>query len=226
MRRKSKTSWTGVRCSPSERRRCSRRAPRAGPTPNLWSSGGNPPPGAGGGTSASTTSGGGASTSNTVTTTSTTSTSVTTTSTTATSSTSGGVTTTSTTATSSTASTSSSTGGMTCTTGANSQRLDFSQYPKLMTTGGSVSFQGNNYSDPACGQPDIIVVAQGGGTFLAFSASCSHQCCTVSWSGTKFRCPCHGATFNTTGACTNGVAPQPLSPLKVCADSTGITVTW
>lgn len=122
---------------------------------------------------------------------------------------------------------STTTGGMTCTTGANSHRLAFASYPQLMTAGGSVGFQGAGYSDPSCQQPDIIVVAKGGGQFVAYSASCSHNCCVVQKSGSSFRCPCHGATFSlTTGACTNGIAPAGLVPLKVCADATGVVVTW
>jgi Rieske Fe-S protein len=115
---------------------------------------------------------------------------------------------------------------MSCPTGGNSQRLDFSSHPQLMNAGGSVAFQGSGYSDPACGQPDIIVVCQSAGTYLAFSASCSHACCTVNFNGSGFRCPCHSAAFNLTGACTNGRAPQGLSQLMVCADSTGVTVRW
>jgi nitrite reductase/ring-hydroxylating ferredoxin subunit len=96
-----------------------------------------------------------------------------------------------------------------------------------MNTGGSVHFQGATYSDPQCGQPDIIVVSKGGGEYLAYSASCPHSCCTVSLLGSQFRCPCHGATFNlATGACTNGVTSHPLSSLMVCADSMGVVVTW
>jgi nitrite reductase/ring-hydroxylating ferredoxin subunit len=106
-------------------------------------------------------------------------------------------------------------------------RLAFSSYPQLMQTNGTVAFQGNGYSDPACGQPDIIVLAKGGGQYAAFSASCSHACCVVKLSSSSFRCPCHGATFSlSTGACTNGVAPQGLTALNVCVDSTGITVSW
>jgi len=40
-------------------------------------------------------------------------------------------------------------------------------------------------------------------------------------------CNCHGATFNmSTGAVTGGPAGSPLDVLQVCADSTGVTVTW
>jgi nitrite reductase/ring-hydroxylating ferredoxin subunit len=116
---------------------------------------------------------------------------------------------------------------MTCPTGGNSKHLAFSSFPQLMTAGGSAGFQGAGYSDPNCQQPDIIVVAQGGGQFVAYSASCSHACCVVNKVGSNFRCPCHGATFSLTdGSCTNGIAPAGLVPLMACADATGVVVTW
>jgi len=104
-------------------------------------------------------------------------------------------------------------------------RLDFSQYSQLMSAGGSVAVQGPGYSDPTCGQPDIVVVNQGG-SYVALSAACTHACCTVSYTGSSLHCPCHGASFDLTGNCTNGRAGAPLAKLTVCADSTGVTVSW
>jgi nitrite reductase/ring-hydroxylating ferredoxin subunit len=95
-----------------------------------------------------------------------------------------------------------------------------------MQSGGTVAFQGNGYSDPNCGQPDIVVIAQGGGSFTALSASCSHQCCVASVSGSQIRCPCHGATWDLTGTWVGGHFASALSVLKVCVDGAGITVSW
>jgi Rieske Fe-S protein len=40
-------------------------------------------------------------------------------------------------------------------------------------------------------------------------------------------CNCHGATFSlSTGAVTGGPAPSGLDVLQVCADSTGVVVSW
>jgi Rieske Fe-S protein len=102
--------------------------------------------------------------------------------------------------------------------------LPFSKYPQLQQSGGSVTLNANNYSDPTCGQSNIIVF-ENGGSYTALSTSCTHACCTVSFTGSGFSCPCHGAKFDLTGKCTNGRAGRPLASLTVCADSTGVYVT-
>ena len=81
------------------------------------------------------------------------------------------------------------------------------------------------YSDPSCGQPDIIVV-NSSGSFIALSAGCSHQCCVVQFTGSDFYCPCHGAQFSLTGQSAGIRTSQPLTKLNTCADSTGVTVSW
>jgi thiosulfate dehydrogenase (quinone) large subunit len=53
------------------------------------------------------------------------------------------------------------------------------------------------------------------GTFVAFSAVCTHQGCPVSFAGNGFQCPCHGATYDENGQVTGGPAPQPLAPIPV-----------
>jgi nitrite reductase/ring-hydroxylating ferredoxin subunit len=125
-----------------------------------------------------------------------------------------------------TTSTSSST-GTACAGGGSSERLDFAKYPQLMQSGGSVRFQGNGYSDPSCGQPDILVIAHGGGSYTALSASCSHACCNPSFNGTQIKCPCHGALWDaTTGVWAGGHTAKALAVLEVCVDATGLTVSW
>jgi Rieske Fe-S protein len=78
--------------------------------------------------------------------------------------------------------------------------------------------------DPVCGQSGVIVVNDGG-TFAALSSSCTHTCCTVAWTGSELQCPCHGATFDVQGHCTNGRATQNLQVLPTCSDATGVYVT-
>lgn len=56
------------------------------------------------------------------------------------------------------------------------------------------------------------------GTFMAFSAVCTHEGCVVNFnSGAKsFQCPCHGASYNgSTGEVTGGPAPLPLTKIPV-----------
>jgi cytochrome b6-f complex iron-sulfur subunit len=103
--------------------------------------------------------------------------------------------------------------------------LTFVAYPRLENVGGSVSVEATGYSDPSCKQDNIIVVQKSAGVFIALSQSCPHACCLVSFSGTDFNCPCHGASFDLSGACTNGRAPASLATLAVCADDDGVYVT-
>jgi nitrite reductase/ring-hydroxylating ferredoxin subunit len=113
-----------------------------------------------------------------------------------------------------------------CTTGGNTVSLSFSQYPALKNSGGSAQIQPSGYSDPVCGQNNIIVVHTSAGTYAALSSACTHACCVVSFNGTSLHCPCHGATFDvTTGKCTNGRAGQSLQVLQTCADANGVYVT-
>lgn len=50
---------------------------------------------------------------------------------------------------------------------------------------------------------------------VAFSAICTHKGCTVGVEGSSIVCPCHGSTYDLTGANTGGPAPSPLPPVDV-----------
>ena len=50
---------------------------------------------------------------------------------------------------------------------------------------------------------------------VAFSAVCTHQGCTVRAEQGGLQCPCHGSTYDLTGANTGGPAPSPLPPVQV-----------
>jgi len=76
------------------------------------------------------------------------------------------------------------------------------------------------YSDPADGQPDVII-RDPGGQLTAMSAVCTHAGCEVTYSGGKLVCPCHNSVFNArTGAVEQGPATQPL-PTKRVVESGG-----
>ncbi len=51
--------------------------------------------------------------------------------------------------------------------------------------------------------------------FRAVSALCPHLGCVITSTGSGFRCPCHGSTFDPHGTVLHGPAPKPLSWLKV-----------
>jgi nitrite reductase/ring-hydroxylating ferredoxin subunit len=103
--------------------------------------------------------------------------------------------------------------------------LSFSQYPALMNVGGSVTLAASGYRDPHCGSSNIIVIQQSAGKYVALSTACTHACCPVSFTGSGFSCPCHGATFDMAGKPTNLIASSPLPSLPVCSDSCGVHVT-
>ena len=67
------------------------------------------------------------------------------------------------------------------------------------------------------GAPAILFRTKTG--VFAYSAICTHQGCTVSYSGTSktLKCPCHGAEFDPSKAAKviNGPAQTPLSKVKV-----------
>jgi cytochrome b6-f complex iron-sulfur subunit len=49
-------------------------------------------------------------------------------------------------------------------------------------------------------------------TFVALTATCTHEACTVSgFSGGSYVCPCHGSRYNTAGAVLSGPAPRNLA---------------
>ncbi len=73
---------------------------------------------------------------------------------------------------------------------------------------------------PSAGTSLLIDV---GGSWKAFSATCTHQVCTVQYGGgSSIRCPCHGATFSAgNGSVLGGPAPRPLPEYGVQVDSSG-----
>lgn len=62
-----------------------------------------------------------------------------------------------------------------------------------------------------------VVLTDVGGELHAFSATCTHQGCTVSGvTDGHITCPCHGSVFDAaTGAVVTGPATRPLPPVAV-----------
>lgn len=64
------------------------------------------------------------------------------------------------------------------------------------------------FSHPSYGNSIFVNV---NGQWRAFSATCTHQACTLKYPGSSIYCPCHGGTFDpNNGNVTGGPPPAPL----------------
>lgn len=73
------------------------------------------------------------------------------------------------------------------------------------------------FTDPASGAPGYVVQPKAG-TYMAFSAVCTHEGCTVGFdqAANQFACPCHGARFDASnGDVVRGPARDPLQKYSV-----------
>ena len=73
---------------------------------------------------------------------------------------------------------------------------------------------------------DVVITQPSAGQFKAFSATCTHQGCTVAdVSGGTINCGCHFSKFSATdGSVKNGPATQPLPEKKITVSGTTISV--
>lgn len=73
----------------------------------------------------------------------------------------------------------------------------------------------------------VVVTQPTAGDYKAFSATCTHQGCSVeSVANNVITCPCHGSQFDAaTGAVKQGPATRPLDAKTVSVGADGITVT-
>jgi Rieske Fe-S protein len=80
--------------------------------------------------------------------------------------------------------------------------------------GGGKVFDGKN----------VVVTQPVSGEFVAFSAVCTHQGCSVATVlGGTINCPCHGSKFSIKdGSVAGGPAPQPLSKVQITVEGTSI----
>ena len=66
------------------------------------------------------------------------------------------------------------------------------------------------------GNPAVLVHLKNG-DFVAYSAICTHQQCTVAYKGGKMACPCHGSVYDPANGAEvlAGPAPSPLPEIPV-----------
>lgn len=66
------------------------------------------------------------------------------------------------------------------------------------------------------GEPAVLVRLDSG-DFVAYSAVCTHQGCTVKYRDGELACPCHGSVFDPAngGAVVSGPANRPLPEIPV-----------
>ena len=66
------------------------------------------------------------------------------------------------------------------------------------------------------GSPAVLVHLDNG-DFVAYSAVCTHQGCTVAYKNGQLACPCHGSVFDPAdgAAVVAGPAPRPLAKIPV-----------
>ncbi len=93
-----------------------------------------------------------------------------------------------------------------------------------MQVGNGVIVTPQGYSDN-WGNNSIYVVQVSAGKYAAYSLSCTHQGCVCNQSGSGWSCPCHGATFSSTGKHTGGPGSGSFQSYSVCADASGVTIT-
>jgi succinate dehydrogenase / fumarate reductase iron-sulfur subunit len=66
-----------------------------------------------------------------------------------------------------------------------------------------------------------VLVSRNANELICFRATCPHLGCTVRWDGnaSRFRCACHGGTFDRDGAVLAGPPPRPLDRYAFKVDS-------
>ena len=75
---------------------------------------------------------------------------------------------------------------------------------------------GSAYKFEDSGNPALLVHLENG-DFVAYSAVCTHQACTVAYQDGNLACPCHGSTFDPANgaAVVTGPATTPLPEIPV-----------
>jgi nitrite reductase/ring-hydroxylating ferredoxin subunit len=78
---------------------------------------------------------------------------------------------------------------------------------------------GSAFTFEDSGNPAVLVHLDNG-DFVAYSAVCTHQACTVAYKDGKLACPCHGSVFDPANGASvvTGPAQRPLPEIPVKAE--------
>lgn len=97
------------------------------------------------------------------------------------------------------------------------ERSAASKTARLVVAGPVDRFQPETVTAIPEGGVYLARLASGG--FLALSRTCTHLGCSINWDEKtgRFACPCHGSTFDLTGAVLTPPAPRPLDiyPVRI-----------
>jgi nitrite reductase/ring-hydroxylating ferredoxin subunit len=118
-----------------------------------------------------------------------------------------------------------------------------------LTLPGAASLPVGRVTIMAADDNNAAIVARDAGGFYALSATCRHQCCTVTLCdgactapivspnecaapksallvtvGPAFLCPCHGSTYGADGSVIQGPSLQPLSAVALTIAGTDVIV--
>jgi cytochrome b6-f complex iron-sulfur subunit len=73
---------------------------------------------------------------------------------------------------------------------------------------------------------NVLVAHTGADSFVALTATCTHQTCTISaFSGQAYVCPCHGSQFDMNGRVLNGPAARALRQYQTQFAGGVLTIT-
>jgi cytochrome b6-f complex iron-sulfur subunit len=76
------------------------------------------------------------------------------------------------------------------------------------------------------GSTNVLVAQTAQDTFVALTAVCTHEGCTVSgFQNQRYVCPCHGSQFSTSGSVVQGPAAAPLRQFATRFASNVLTIT-
>jgi cytochrome b6-f complex iron-sulfur subunit len=72
----------------------------------------------------------------------------------------------------------------------------------------------------------FLVARTAQGTFIALTAICTHEACTVSgYQNQTYVCPCHGSRYSTAGQVLSGPAPRNLTQYATAFANSVLTVS-